>query len=108
MPKKPHKAHLPDDSKNRFYYDQEKKRWIDTEEDNDEQNQIEEQIKQGPPKIPIMSQTIQPTPQPNLMTQNSNLPTGNNFSMGPPQIDPNQFSFTKTKQRRYVDILQQN
>lgn len=45
---------------------------------------------------------------PNLIPQNSN-PTASNFlPIGPPQFDANQFSFIKTKQRRYVDVLQPN
>lgn len=104
VPKGPNEAHLPDDSKQRFVYDHNLNRWIDTEEDNEEQNQVEESIRAGPPKMPVQPSNL--ASQSN-QSMNPNLSTSHNFSAGPPQFDPSLFSFTKTKQKRYVDIFQQ-
>lgn len=68
--------------------------------------------------MPVLGSAMPPQNRqpPQLMTQNSNLSTSSNagnlpgdqFSGGPPAVDPSQYSFMKRKQPRYVNILQQN
>ena len=110
---KTNEVHLPDDSKARFYYDQNLKRWIDTEQDNnDEQHQVEDKKRQGPPKLPMMISQSQELPSaaqqrpPPSMTQASQLTN----SIAPQTtLNSNQYSFTRSKQKqRYVDIFHQN
>jgi len=102
VPKGPNEVHLPDDDNQRFYYDSTLNRWVDTQEENNETNQIEDQKRAGPPKLGMMNQP--PTGQLTTINPNSSLSTSHNFSSGPPQFDSSQFSFTKSKQKRYVDV----
>lgn len=119
----PTEIKLPDDEP-KIVWDSQLNKWVSTQpDDDDEQNQVIDQIRQGPPRIPMLSSNATPQqnrPPPQLMTQTSNLSTSNNlpasnlpgdgsqFSSGPPVVDSSQFSFMKRKQPRYVNILQQN
>ena len=103
MPKT-NEAILPADSDNRFVYDKNLGRWIDTTESAENVDPVQDQIAKGPPKIPLMSFSSEVGPPSGVISPTTDQTAGQ--SQLPASINPNQLSFLRSKQKRYVDILQ--
>lgn len=99
VPKGPKQAILPDDTKKSIVYNKELGQWVDTNADPKEMQQ-QQQIANGPPRIPLMS-TAQP---PNPQGVSPGLPVPPGFPVPPVQ----DFKFRPNvgkKPTRYVDYL---
>ena len=94
----PKRAILPDDREPSIVWDKTLNRWVDkTLGDNQPSNLASN----GPPKIPFVNQSMQSNDSP------ASKPTtmGSNITFQP--LNPDQLQFTRSKKKRYVDILQQ-
>ena len=100
VPKGPKQAILPDDTKKSIVYNKELGQWVDTDADPKGIQQQQQQIANGPPRIPFMS-TAQP---PNPQGVSPGLPVPSGLPV-PPMQD---FKFRPNaakKPTRYVDYL---
>jgi hypothetical protein len=107
---KTNEAILPEDDESRFVYDHKLGRWVDTTESNAEPDPVQDQIAKGPPKIPLLpvdDNNLSSGPAPPTSGPPSLSAAQSANQSFPAAINPNQLSFVRSKQRRYVDILQQ-
>lgn len=128
-PNLPKQAKLPDDRDPSIVFDEKLGKWVDK---NDKDNPVTQSIAQGPPRIPLMN--APGNPPPNFPNPSSNdgmaglsMPTpsiSNTVPSNPnqvfsnysndshqqpsslPPMNPNGFSFVKSKRNPYVDVLQ--
>lgn len=105
IPQGPKQMKLPDDAEPKIVWDEEKKAWVDKTAD-ESSNQVQDQILNGPPKMPLPGMMPPKAPSdankpPGLGSAPSAAPP--TFPGAPPAV--NSFSYRNPRRPQYVDVF---